>query len=133
MRLNRKATAISLLVVIGVRGDGQKVMLGVRSMGGESAEVWRTVLDDLIRRGLRDLQFNIVDGAAGLDKAIAAVWDGATVKRCTVHKHRNLLAHTTERLNEEITADYTDVIYAATQREDRDARQGVHQQMAVRA
>ena len=85
VRLDRKATAISLLVVIGVRTDGQKVLLAVRSMGGESAEAWRTVLDDLIRRGLRDPEFLIVDGAAGLDKAIAAVWDGAPVQRCTVH------------------------------------------------
>jgi putative transposase len=31
-----------------------------------------------------------------------------------VHKHRNLLAHAPERLREEITADYNDMIYAAT-------------------
>ena len=117
VRLDRKATAISLLVVIGVRADGQKVLLAVRSMGGESAEAWRTVLDDLIRRGLRRPEFLIVDGAAGLDKAIAAVWDGVPVQRCTVHKHRNLLAHAPERLHEEITADDTDMIYAATREE----------------
>jgi putative transposase len=62
-------------------------------------------------------QFLIVDGAAGLDKAIAAVWDGVPVQRCTVHKHRNLLAHAPERLHEDITADYTDMIYAATPEE----------------
>jgi putative transposase len=75
------------------------------------------VLDDLIRRGLRRPDFLIVDGAAGLDRAIAAVWDGVPVQRCTVHKHRNLLAHAPERLHEEITADYTDMIYAATPEE----------------
>ena len=53
VRLNRKSTAISLLVVIGVRADGQKVLLAVKHMGGESAEAWRSVLDDLIGRGLR--------------------------------------------------------------------------------
>ena len=36
------------------------------------------------------------------------------MQRCTVHKHRNLLAHAPERLHEEIGADYTDMIYAAT-------------------
>jgi transposase-like protein len=76
-------------------------------MGGESAEAWRTVLDDLIKRGLRRPEFLIVDGAPGLDKAIAAVWGGVPVQRCTVHKHRNLLAHAPERLHDEITADYT--------------------------
>src|SRR5438309_2427707 len=117
VRLDRKATSISLLVVLGVRADGQKVLLAIRSMGGESAEAWRTVLGDLIKRGLRRPEFLIVDGAPGLDKAIARVWDGVPVQRCTVHKHRNLLAHAPERLHEEITADYNDMIYATTPEE----------------
>jgi putative transposase len=121
VRLDRKATSISLLVVLGVRADGRKVLLAIKSMGGESAEAWRSVLDDLITRGLRRPELLIVDGAPGLDKAIAAVWDGVPVQRCTVHKHRNLLAHAPERLHEEITADYNDMIYATT-REEIEAR-----------
>ena len=117
VRLDRKATSISLLVVLGVRADGQKVLLAIKSMGGESAEAWRTVLDDLIKRGLRRPEFLIVDGAPGLDKAIASVWDGVPVQRCTVHKLRNLVAHAPERLHDEITADYNDMIYATTPEE----------------
>lgn len=117
VRLDRKATSISLLVVMGVREDGQKMLLAIKSMGGESSEAWRTVLDDLIKRGLRRPEFLLVDGAPGLDKAIAAVWEGVPVQRCTVHKHRNLLAHAPERLHEEITNDYNDMIYAATPEE----------------
>jgi len=85
VRLDRKATAISLLVVIGVRADGQKVLLAAKSMGGESAEAWRAVLDDLIKRGLRRPDFLIVDGGAGLACALAAVWNDVPVQRCTVH------------------------------------------------
>ena len=70
VRLDRQATSISLLVIMGVRAD-----------------------------------------------AIAAVWDSVPVQRCTVHKHRNLLAHAPERLHEEISADYNAVIYAATREE----------------
>ena len=77
--------------------------------------------DDLIKRGLRRPEFLIVDGAPGLEKVIAAVWDGVPVQRCTVHKHRSLLAHAPERLHEEIGADYSDMIYAAT-REDIEIR-----------
>jgi putative transposase len=117
VRLDRKATSISLLVVLGVRADGQKVLLAIKSMGGESTEAWRAVFDDLVKRDLRRPEFLIVDGAPGLDKAIASVWDGVPVQRCTVHKHRNLLAHAPERLQEEITADYNDMIYAATPEE----------------
>jgi transposase-like protein len=114
VRLDRRATAISLLVVIGVREDGQKVLLSVKNMGGETTEAWRAVLDDLVQRGLRRPEFLITDGAAGLQKALAAIWDGVPVQRCTVHKHRNLLAHAPERLHDEISADYTDMIYANT-------------------
>jgi putative transposase len=117
VRLDRKATAISLLVIIGVRADGQKLLLAVKAMGGESTEAWRAVLDDLIQRGLRRPAFLVVDGAPGLEAAIAAVWDGVPIQRCTVHKHRNLLAHAPERLHEEISADYNDMIYAATREE----------------
>ena len=117
VRLDRQATSISLLVVLGVRADGQKVFLAIKNMGGESTEAWRIVLDDLIQRGLRRPQFLIVDGAPGLENAIAAVWNGVPVQRCTVHKHRNLLAHAPERLHEEISADYNAMIYAATREE----------------
>jgi putative transposase len=49
VRLDRRATSISLLVVLGVRRDGQKVLLAVRNMGGESEAAWRGVLDDLYK------------------------------------------------------------------------------------
>lgn len=117
VRLDRKATSVSLLVVLGVRRDGQKVLLAVRAMGGESEAAWRAVLDDLVARGLRTPEFLITDGAAGLEKALAALWPAVPAQRCTVHKHRNLLAHAPERLHEEISADYTDMIYAETAKE----------------
>lgn len=117
VRLDRKATSISLLVALGVRADGQKVLLAIRSMGGESEAAWRALLDDLLRRGLKPPELVVADGAPGLEKALAALWPDAPVQRCTVHKHRNLLAHAPERLHEEISNDYRDMIYAATRQE----------------
>ena len=52
VRLDRKATNVSLLVVLGVRRDGQKVLLAAKNMGGESEAAWRGILDGLIARGL---------------------------------------------------------------------------------
>jgi transposase-like protein len=117
VRLDRKATSISLLVVLGVRRDGQKVLLAVKNIGGESEAAWRGILDDLIARGLRTPEFLITDGAAGLERALAALWPDVPAQRCTVHKHRNLLAHAPDALHDEVTADYTDMIYAGTAQE----------------
>jgi putative transposase len=60
--------------VLGVREDGQKVVRAVNNMGGETSEAWRAVLDDLVRRGLREPQFLIVDGGTGLEQALTALW-----------------------------------------------------------
>src|SRR6187399_2896313 len=114
VRLDRKATAIVLLVVLGVREDGQKVLLTVKNMGGETSAAWRAVLDDLVKRGLRQPEFLIVDGGTGLEQALAALWGDVPTQRCTVHKHRNLLAHAPQRLHDEVSADYNDMIYAAS-------------------
>ena len=123
VRLDKKATSISLLVVLGVRADGQKVLLTVKNMGGETTEAWRAVLDDFVKRGLRKPELLIVDGGAGLEAALAAVWGDVPTQRCTVHKHRNLLANAPERLHDEITADYNDMIYADTPQEVQTKRQ----------
>ena len=84
VRLDRKATSISLLVALGVRADGQKVLLAIRSTGGESEAAWRALLDDLVKRGLKPPELVVVDGAPGLEKALAALWPDAPVQRCTV-------------------------------------------------
>ena len=114
-RLDKKATNISVLAAIGVRRDGQKVLLSIKNMGGESTAAWRQFLDDLEKRGLKRPQFVIVDGAPGLEAALVALWgDDLPIQRCTVHKHRNLLAHAPKHMHEELGNDYRDMIYAAT-------------------
>jgi transposase-like protein len=117
VRVDRRATAISLLVVLGVRGDGQKILLCVRNMGGESEAAWRAVLDDLVKRGLTKPELAIVDGAPGLEKALASLWSDLLVQRCTVHKLRNLIAHAPKRLAEEVSGDFSDMINSKTAKE----------------
>ena len=117
VRLDKKATSISLLVALGVRADGQKMLLAVKNMGGESEAAWRALLDDLVTRGLKTPELIIGDGAPGLEKALSALWPNVPLQRCTVHKHRNLLAHAPDRMHEELSNDYKDMIYAATKEE----------------
>jgi transposase-like protein len=114
-RLDRKAANISVLAAIGVRRDGQKILLSIRHMGGESTAAWRQFLDDLDARGLKRPDFVIVDGAPGLEAALTALWgEDLSIQRCTVHKHRNLLGHAPKTMHDELTEDYRDMIYAET-------------------
>src|SRR5512139_2303879 len=105
VRIDRQATALSILVAMGVREDGQKVVLALRAMGGESEAAWRMVLDDLVQRGMAVPALAIVDGAPGVEAALAALWPEIPVQRCSVHKERTLLAHAPKRLHDEIKRD----------------------------
>ena len=104
MRLDKRVTSISLLLVIGARRDGQKILLAVKNMGGETEAAWRAVLDDLFTRGLRTPDLVIVDGGKGLEAALASLIPELPVQRRTVQKERNLLAHAPKRLHDEISA-----------------------------
>ena len=65
-RLDREATAISVLVALGVQWDGQKV-----HMAGESTAAWRQFLEKLDARGLPQPTLVSIDGAPGLEAAVA--------------------------------------------------------------
>jgi putative transposase len=120
VRLDRRATTISLLIALGVRRDGQKVVLAIRNMGGESEAAWRALLDDLLARGLARPELVIpgsspgTDGGKGLEAALASLWEEVPVQRCSVHKERNLLAHAPKHLHDEIKAKFSDMIHAKT-------------------
>ena len=116
-RIDKKATNISVLAAVGVRRDGQKVLLSIMNMGGESTAAWRQFLDDLDARGLKAPEFVIIDGAPGLEAALVALWGDIPIQRCTVHKHRNLLGHAPKPLHDEVSEDYRDMIYAKTAKE----------------
>ena len=77
------------------RGRPAKVLLAIKSMGGESAEAWRTVLDDLIKRGLRRPELLFIraqarrgwtrPSRAGLGRSAGATFHGSrgTAETCS--------------------------------------------------
>src|SRR5205085_2261370 len=63
------------------------------------SRTWRKIQTDWNSWGKRSLQD---------EPMVRLILDG------TVHKHRNLLAHAPDKLHEELSADYTDMMYAKT-------------------
>lgn len=88
-----------VLIALGITAQGQKRILGLHEGGTENATVARTLLTNLVARGLdptRPLLFGI-DGSKAIRKAIRDVWGPAgVVQRCQVHKTRNVLDHLPE-------------------------------------
>lgn len=112
VRLDRKVVSVPVLVALGVRADGQKVVLDLEGLTSESTTAWSGFVESLIARGLRRPQLCVLDGSPGLRAAIETSWPGVAVQRCVVHKLRNLERHAPRHAREELTADYHRIVYA---------------------
>lgn len=112
VRVAGKVCSMSVLVALGVRGTGEKVLLDLALRGGESKEAWRGVLEGLVSRGLPTPRLIIADGHQGLRAGIDELWPGIDVQRCTVHKLRNLLAHAPRHAHDAVDEDFHAIVYA---------------------
>ncbi len=84
-----------ILVALGVDSDGKKHPLGIREGNTENGAVAKSLLADLVARGLptdRALVF-VIDGSKALRQAIDKTFALALIQRCPVHKRRNVLGH----------------------------------------
>lgn len=79
-----------VLVLLGVRLDGTKELIVLAEGLRESTESWVDLLRDCRRRGMRDPELVIADGATGLWRALAEVVPTAKPQRRSVHKARNI-------------------------------------------
>ena len=89
---------LCLLVVIGVREDGEKELLAVEDGYRESEDSWAAVFRDLRDRGMGEPKLVTGDGALGAWAALRNVFPGAGEQRCWVHKTANVLDALPKRL-----------------------------------
>jgi putative transposase len=81
------------VVALGITTDGVKIPLGLWEGSTENATLARTLLADLVERGLDPEQaiLFVIDGSKALRRAIKDVFgEHALVHRCQRHKERNV-------------------------------------------
>ncbi|MFN8160032.1 MAG: IS256 family transposase [Solirubrobacterales bacterium] len=87
------------VVALGISTEGAKLPLGLWEGSTENATLARSLLSDLLDRGLDPEQgiLFVIDGSKALRKAIGQVFGTrAPVQRCIRHKERNVLDHLPE-------------------------------------
>ncbi len=85
-----------VVVALAITADGTKVPVGLCDGSTENKTVVRSLLADLVERGLsvEDGLLVVIDGAKALAAAVREVFGAkALVQRCTLHKRRNLAGH----------------------------------------
>lgn len=76
-------------IVIGLRPDGIKEVLGIWIERTESASFWMSVLTDLKARGVEDILIACTDNLKGFTQAIKGVFPETVTQLCIVHQIRN--------------------------------------------
>jgi transposase-like protein len=114
VRIGGRRERVPVLVTLGVRATGERVVLDMRLVGDESAASWTDVVASLAARHLARPVLAVIDGNPGLTNALRSHWPGIAIQRCTVHKLRNLQAKAPARLRDELTEDYRRMIYGET-------------------
>ena len=89
VRVDGKYINNAMHVVIGLRADGIKEVLGMWLNKTESASFWMSVLSDLKIRGVEDILIACTDNLAGFTKAIKSVFPETITQLCIVHQIRN--------------------------------------------
>lgn len=95
------------VVALGITTDGVKIPLGLWEGSTENATLARTLLADLVDRGLDPEQaiLFVIDGAKALRRAIKDVFgEHALVHRCHRHKERNVTDLLPERERDQVRA-----------------------------
>ena len=118
MRIGKTIETVPVLVVIGVKESGHKMVLGLQAGDKESASNWREFFKDLKVRGLKSqhVTLGIMDGLPGLERVFKEEFTHTKVQRCQVHEARNVLAKAPKKYKEAAADDIRSIFYASSKK-----------------
>jgi len=102
VRTNSRYVTKAFLVVMGIRDDGYREILGARIADGEDELFWSGLFQDLADRGLSGVKLLISDGHKGIQKAVEKSFLGASWQMCHVHLVRAVLRNVAKKYHKEI-------------------------------
>ena len=100
------------MLVLAVREDKRREVLGIFNKPTESALGWGEMLTELQERGVRKIGLVCADGLKGLEDVISTVFPGTPLQRCTTHLKRNLLSYVRNGDKGELAEDLRQVFRA---------------------
>ena len=102
VRTDSRYVTKAFLVVMGIRDDGYREILGARITDGEDELFWSGLFQDLADRGLSGVKLVISDGHKGIQKAVEKSFLGASWQMCHVHLVRAVLRNVAKKYHKEI-------------------------------
>lgn len=115
VRENGVVKAKAIYSILGVTLDGHKEVLGIYFGDHESSSFWRSVLNDLKHRGIKDICIACIDNLRGFADAIEDLYPNTEVQLCLVHQMRNSMKYITWKDLRACVADLKKVYNANNQ------------------
>lgn len=100
----------TVVLALGIDTQGVKRVLGLWQGATENIRVVKSLLEDLVERGLNTTRpmLVVIDGSKALRRAVSDVLGSDTlVQRCTVHKKRNVLDELPKQHQREVSRRMT--------------------------
>jgi putative transposase len=116
VKQNGKYINKCIYLVIGLKNDGLKEVLGMWMAETESASFWMGVLTDLKARGVEDILIACTDNLKGFTDAIKGVFPDTVTQLCIVHQIRNSCKYVVWKDRKPFCADLR-AVYAATNKQ----------------
>lgn len=98
-----------IYLVIGLKSDGLKEVLGLWVAETESASFWMSVLTDLKARGVEDILIACTDNLKGFTAAIQGTFPDTVTQLCMVHQIRGSLKYVVWKDRKSFCADLKQV------------------------
>jgi transposase-like protein len=111
----------TVYVIIGIRIDGRKELLGLWIGENETSKFWLSVLNDLKARGVKDVLIACIDGLNGFESAINSVYPDTKIQRCIVHIIRNCTKFVNYKDRKAFCADMKPIYKAVNEESAREA------------
>ena len=77
-------------VILGLKDDFTREVLGIINIPQESASGWEEVLEGIKHRGVDRVGLFVFDGLTGLENVVGKVYSDSMKQNCTIHFQRNL-------------------------------------------
>ena len=116
VRQNGKVQGKTIYLMIGLKQNGRKEVLGMWISETESASFWLNVLTDIKARGVKDILIASTDNLTGIRQAIKSAFPQAITQLCVVHQIRNSTRYVVWKDRKQFLADLKSV-YGAINRE----------------
>ena len=96
-------------VLLGVKEDYTREVIGIVNIPSESASGWKEVLQTIKDRGVKKIGLIISDNLTGLDNVIPLTFKDTAHQKCVVHLKRSILNKVAAKHKEEVATDLREV------------------------